>query len=100
MIELLQFISYLITLYTYIVIAGVIMSWLIGFNVINSYNPTVRTIWNALNVMTEPLLRPIRNFIQRILPDLRGIDLSPIVLLLLCYFVQAVVIPNIAKLFL
>jgi YggT family protein len=100
MIELLQFISYLITLYTYVVIASVVMSWLIGFNVINAYNPTVRTIWNALNVMTEPLLRPIRRFIQRILPDLRGIDISPIFLLIGCYFVQAVVLPNIAKLFL
>lgn len=99
MIELLYFISYLITLYTYVVIASVVMSWLIGFNVINAYNPTVRTIWNALNVMTEPLLRPIRRFIQRILPDLKGIDISPIFLLLGCYFVQAVVIPNIAKLF-
>ncbi|MDX2157407.1 MAG: YggT family protein [Hyphomicrobiaceae bacterium] len=99
MIELLGFISYLITLYTYIVIAGVVMSWLIGFNVINLYNPIVRTIWDALNAVTEPLLRPIRRFIGRILPDLRGIDVSPIFLLLGCYFVQAVIIPNIAKLF-
>jgi YggT family protein len=100
MIELLGFVSYLITLYTYVVIAGVVMSWLIGFNVINLYNPLVRTIWDALNAVTEPLLRPIRRVINRILPDLRGIDISPIVLLLGCYFVQAVIIPNIAKLFL
>lgn len=100
MIELLGFISYLITLYTYIVIAGVVMSWLIGFNVINLYNPVVRTLWDAVNAVTEPLLRPIRRFINRILPDLRGIDISPIFLLLACYFVQSVVIPNIAKLFL
>jgi len=98
MIELLGFVSYLITLYTYVVIAGVVMSWLIGFNVINLYNPLVRTIWDALNAVTEPLLRPIRRVINRILPDLRGIDISPIVLLLGCYFVQAVIIPNIAKL--
>lgn len=99
MLELLNFISYLITLYTYIVIAGVIMSWLISFNVINLYNPIVRTIWDAINAVTEPLLRPIRGFIQRILPDLRGIDISPIFLLLGCLFVQSVIIPNIAKLF-
>jgi YggT family protein len=100
MLELLSFISYLITLYTYVVIAGVIMSWLISFNVINLYNPIVRTIWDAINAVTEPLLRPIRGFIQRLLPDLRGIDISPIFLLLGCLFVQSVIIPNIAKLFL
>lgn len=99
MLELLSFISYLITLYTYVVIAGVIMSWLISFNVINLYNPIVRTIWDAINAVTEPLLRPIRGFVQRILPDLRGIDVSPIFLLLGCLFVQSVIIPNIAKLF-
>ena len=98
MLELLSFISYLITLYTYIVIAGVIMSWLISFNVINLYNPVVRTIYDAINAVTEPLLRPIRRFTQRLLPDLRGIDISPIFLLLGCMFVQSVIIPNIAKL--
>jgi YggT family protein len=100
MLELLNFISYLISLYVYVVIAGVVMSWLISFNVINLYNPVVRTIWDAINAVTEPLLRPIRRFIQRILPDLRGIDISPIFLLLGCMFVQSVIIPNIAKLFL
>lgn len=98
MLELLSFISYLITLYTYIVIAGVIMSWLISFNVINLYNPVVRTLWDAVNAVTEPLLRPIRRFTQRLLPDLMGIDISPIFLLLGCMFVQSVIIPNVAKL--
>jgi YggT family protein len=95
MIELLGFISYLITLYTYIVIANVILSWLMAFGVVNPYNPTVRVIWQALNALVEPLLRPIR----AIMPNLGAIDLSPIVLLLGCFFVQSVVLPNIAKLF-
>ncbi|MGE3065750.1 MAG: YggT family protein [Hyphomicrobiaceae bacterium] len=94
MLELLGFISYLITLYTYVVIAGVILSWLIAFNVVNPYNPMVRTIWQGLNAVTEPLLRPIR----RLMPDLGGIDISPVILLLACFFVQSVVLPNIAKL--
>jgi YggT family protein len=94
MIELLRFISYLIDLYTYIIIAGVVMSWLMAFGVINSSNPMVRSIWEALNAVTEPLLGPIR----RALPNMGGIDISPIVLLLGCYFVQSVVLPNIAKL--
>ncbi len=95
MIELLQFISYLITLYTYVIIAGVIMSWLMAFGVINAYNPMVRSIWQGLNAVTEPLLGPIR----RALPNMGGIDISPIILLLACYFVQSVVLPNIAKAF-
>lgn len=95
MIELLGFISYLITLYTYVVIAGVVMSWLMAFGVINVHNPMVRSIWEALNAVTEPLLKPIRNM----LPNLGGLDLSPIILLLGCFFVQSVIIPNLAKAF-
>ena len=49
MLELLGFISSLITLYIYIIIAGAVMSWLIAFNVVNPYNPFVRSIWQALN---------------------------------------------------
>ena len=95
MIELLAFISYLITLYVYVVIASVIFSWLVAFNVINPHNDFVRAIGNALNAMTEPLLRPIRRF----MPDLGGLDISPIILLLGCMFVQEVVLRNIAKAF-
>ncbi|MBA2126072.1 hypothetical protein DLM45_07530 [Hyphomicrobium methylovorum] len=95
MLELLNFISYLITLYTYIVIAVVVVSWLMAFGVINAYNPMVRSIWQALNAVTEPLLRPIRNA----MPNLGGLDISPVILLLLCYFVQTVLLPNIAKAF-
>jgi YggT family protein len=95
MIELLGFISYLITLYTYVVIANVILSWLMAFGVVNPYNPTVRAIWQVLNALVEPLLRPIRN----VMPNLGAIDISPIILLLGCFFVQSVVLPNIAKLF-
>jgi YggT family protein len=95
MLELLNFISYLITLYTYVIIASVILSWLLAFNVINGYNPFVRSLWNGLRAVTEPLLMPIR----RMLPDLGGIDISPVILLLACFFIQSVVLPNIAKLF-
>ena len=94
MLEFLSFISYLITLYTYIVIAVVIVSWLMAFGVINAYNPMVRSIWQGLNAVTEPLLAPFRNA----LPNMGGIDISPVILLLACYFVQSVVLPNIAKL--
>jgi YggT family protein len=95
MLELLGFISYLITLYVYIIIAGAVMSWLIAFNVINPYNQFVRALWQGLNALTEPVLRPIRRY----MPDLGGIDISPLVLILILFFIQSVVLPNIAKLF-
>src|SRR5262249_32506630 len=75
MLELLGFISSLITLYIYIIIAGAVMSWLMAFNVVNAYNPLVRSIWQALNALTEPLLRPIRRW----MPDLGGIHVPPVV---------------------
>ncbi|MEO0670686.1 MAG: YggT family protein [Pseudomonadota bacterium] len=93
MIELLGFISYLLTLYTYVILAGVVFSWLIAFNVINPHNGFVRSVWQALEAVTEPLLRPIR----RMMPDLGGIDLSPLILLLGIFFIQSVILPNIAK---
>jgi YggT family protein len=90
MIRLLDFIYGVITLYTYVIIAGAVMSWLIAFNVVNPYNPIVRSVWQALNALTEPLLRPIRRW----MPDLGGIDISPVILILACWFVQWVIIGN------
>jgi YggT family protein len=83
----------LITLYIYIVIASAVMSWLIAFNVVNPYNQFVRSIWQGLNALTEPVLRPIR----RLMPDLGGIDISPLVLIIICWFVQGVVLPVLAR---
>ena len=73
-----------IELYGYILIASAIMSWLIAFGVVNMRNDAVRAIWNFLYQITEPALRPIR----RIMPNLGGIDISPIILLLLLYLIQ------------
>jgi YggT family protein len=84
----------LIQLYIWIIIAGAIMSWLIAFNVINPYNQFVRSLWTALNALTEPLLRPIR----RRMPDLGGVDISPMILILICVFIQMVVLSNLYKL--
>jgi len=95
MIELLGFISYLIQLYIYIIIATALLSVLMAFNVINPYNSFVRSLYNGLLAVTEPALRPIR----RVLPDTGGIDFSPLVLILFLIFIQSVVLPNIAKLF-
>ena len=65
-------------IYLWIIIASVILSWLVGFNVINPYNPAVRAVQTFCYRLTEPLLGPIR----RMMPDLGGLDVSPIVLIL------------------
>ncbi len=93
MLELLAFFSYLLTLYVYVLIAAAVLSWLMAFNIVNPRNQFVGMIGNLLYQITEPVLRPIRN----ILPDLGGIDISPVVVILIIIFIQSVLIPNIAK---
>ena len=73
-----------IDLYFYVILASVVLSWLVGFGVFNASNQYVRQIGYALRRLTEPLLGPIRRF----LPDLGGIDVSPIVLLLGLQFLR------------
>ncbi len=73
-------------LFVWILIFSVIMSWLISFNVVNSTNRVVYLIADFLYRITEPALRPIRRF----LPNLGGLDLSPLVLLLVVWFVRDV----------
>lgn len=68
----------------WLVIAQAILSWLVAFNVINLHNRFVEGLYSLLNRITEPLLRPIR----RVLPDLGGIDLSPMVLILVIIVIQ------------
>ncbi|MOA54991.1 YGGT family protein [compost metagenome] len=72
-------------LYTWVLIASAIFSWLYAFNVINSRNQFVNAIGSFLVNVTEPALRPIR----RILPNLGGIDISPIILLLIIFFIRS-----------
>ncbi|WP_343714454.1 YggT family protein [Inquilinus sp.] len=81
-----RIIDIVLQMYVWVVIAAAILSWLVAFNVVNTRNQVVYQIGNALYRLTEPALRPIR----RILPNLGGIDLSPVVLLLIIYFLQMV----------
>jgi YggT family protein len=69
----------LIDLAIFIVIVNAIVSWLVVFNVLNIRNPTVNRILRGLDAVTDPMLRPIRRF----MPNLGGIDISPIILILL-----------------
>jgi len=75
-------------LYWWAVIAYVVMSWLIAFNVINTYNRFVNSVGGFLHRVTEPALRPIRS----IVPTMGGIDLAPLVLLLLIWFVRSLLL--------
>jgi YggT family protein len=93
MLELLSFISYVLTLYVYVLIAAAVLSWLVAFNVVNPRNPFVMSVGEFLYRITEPLLRPIRNM----MPNLGGIDISPVILILIIFFIQSVIIPNIAR---
>jgi YggT family protein len=85
---ILEIILLLLDLYWWVVLAMIIMSWLFSFNVINGRNEFVATVWRVLNALTEPVLRPIRRY----MPNLGGLDLSPIILFILIYFVQRVII--------
>ena len=71
-------------LYKWAIIIVALMSWLISFNVINIHNNMVRSVWNGLNAIVEPALRQIRRF----LPDMGGVDLSPIILIFFIWFVH------------
>ena len=85
MLALFQTIDLALNLYTWILIGSAIFSWLYAFNVINSSNQFVNAIGTFIYNVTEPVLRPIR----RVMPDLGGIDISPIIVLLLIFFLRS-----------
>lgn len=96
MLALIKTIDLALNLYWWIIIASAIFSWLYAFNVVNPRNQFVGSIGNMLFKLTEPALRPIRRF----MPDLGGIDVSPIILLLVIYFIRELLWSTVAPLFL
>lgn len=90
MVSVVQILYILLNVVWWIIVVQAIMSWLIAFNVINTHNDVVRSIWQALDRMTEPLYRPIR----KIMPDFGALDLSPMVVLLVLYILMNVILPN------
>jgi YggT family protein len=85
MYALFQTIDLALSIFTWILIGSAIFSWLYAFNVINSSNRFVATLGQFFHNVTEPVLRPIRRF----MPDLGGIDISPIVVLLIIFFLRS-----------
>ncbi len=92
MLSILQIISLLLDIAWFIIIAHVIMSWLISFQVLNPYQPFVANIWNGLNRLLEPIYGPLR----RLLPNLGGLDLAPLVALIGVAALRIVVANNAA----
>jgi len=83
----LEVIMFLLNFYMWIVIAAVILSWLIAFNVINTRNQFVAMVVDVLYRLTEPVFRPIRQF----MPNLGGIDFSPLIVLLIIYIIERII---------
>jgi YggT family protein len=88
MYVLLEVILMVLDIYRWVVIAMIIASWLIAFNIVNTRNEFVNQVWRILNQLTEPVLRPIR----RVMPKFSGLDLSPIVLFIIIFFIQQLIV--------
>ena len=90
MLAVFQILDLLLRVLMWIIILQAVLSWLIAFNVINTTNDGVRRFLMALDRLTEPVYRPIR----RILPDFGGIDLSPMVVILIIIILRDIILPN------
>jgi len=88
--SLLEIILFVLGIAKFIMIAHIIMSWLINFQVLNIHQPMVRQIWYGLNRLLEPVYRPIRN----LLPDMGGIDLAPLIAFIGIYALEIILINN------
>jgi len=95
MCSLTELILMILNLFVWVVIASAIFSWLYAFNVVNPRNQFIAMIGNALYQLTEPIYRPIRRF----MPNLGGLDLSPVVVLLLVFFIDSLIRRNLVPMF-
>ncbi|MEO9823431.1 MAG: YggT family protein [Paracoccaceae bacterium] len=93
MLSILQIVALLLDVAFFIVLVHVIMSWLINFQVLNLHQPLVRSIWDGLGKLLEPIYSRIRQF----LPNTGGLDLAPLVVFLLIIIFRDILIPNIAR---
>jgi YggT family protein len=86
--SILSIILLVLDIYIWLLIAAAVLSWLVAFNVVNTRNQVVAMIGDFLYRITEPVLRPIRNF----LPNLGGIDVSPVVLILIIILIKDIIV--------
>lgn len=92
MTSLYQILMLVLDVVVFVILAHVIMSWLINFQVLNIRQPLVAQIWYGLNRMLEPLYAPVR----RLLPAMGGLDLAPLIVLLGVYALQIILTNNAA----
>ena len=95
MLSILQILLMLLSLAQFVILAHIIMSWLINFQVLNLRQPLVAQIWYGLNRLLEPVYRRLRN----VLPDLGGIDLAPLIVLLAIYALRILIVNNMPMFF-
>ncbi len=88
---LLYLIDTVLDIYMWLLIASAVMSWLVSFKVINTGNRAIYVIGNFLYQITEPALKPIRRVVHRVLPNLGGVDISPIILIIGIVFVRRII---------
>lgn len=91
---LIQIVHILLTVLWWFIIAQAVISWLIAFNVINTQNEFVGQLWMVLDRITEPLYRPFR----RIMPDFGGIDLTPMLVLILIIIIDGPILGYLTRL--
>jgi len=92
---ILEVILIVLDLYVWLLIASAVLSWLIAFNVVNTRNQLVAAVAEFLYRITEPLLAPIRSF----MPNLGGLDISPIILILIIILIQKLIVYNLLSYF-
>ena len=93
MLSLFQILMLILDVVWFLIVIQVIMSWLIQFQVLNLRQPLVAQIWEGMTRLLEPLYRPIR----RILPQMSGIDLAPLVALIGVYALRIIIVNNISS---
>jgi YggT family protein len=90
MCALYQVVDIILSLYWWCIIVYVIMSWLVAFNIVNTYNPVVNAVGGFLHKIIEPVMKQIR----RVLPVMGGLDLAPLVVLLAIFFIRQLMLDN------
>ena len=85
---ILDIVLIVLQIYVWLLIASAVLSWLVAFNVVNTRNPVVHMIGDFLYRITEPVLRPIRNF----MPSLGGLDVSPVILILIIWLIERIIV--------
>ena len=89
MFLVISLVDFLLMILNWVIVAQVVLSWLVAFNVVNRHSGLVASIVQALDTITEPMYRPLR----RVLPDFGGLDFAPLVVLLVVFFLRSRVIP-------